>query len=61
MLTTKEINHAKPQAKLFRLFDGLGLYIEIDPNGSKYWRLKYHFLGKEKRLSLGKYPDLTLV
>ena len=61
MLTTKEIDHAKPQEKLYRLFDGLGLYIQIDPNGSKYWRFKYHYLGKEKRLSLGKYPDLTLL
>ena len=61
MLTTTEINNAKPDKKLYRLFDGLGLYIEITPTGGKYWRLKYYFLGKEKRIAFGKYPEMTLV
>lgn len=61
MLTTTEINHAKPKDKLYRLFDGLGLYIEIDPNGGKYWRFKYYFLGKERRLAIGKYPEISLL
>jgi len=46
--------------KTQRLFDGGGLYIEITPKGSKYWRLKYRFLKKEKRLALGVYPTVTL-
>lgn len=36
------------------------MYIEVRPNGSKYWRLKYRFGGKEKRLALGVYPDVSL-
>ena len=42
------------------MFDGGGLYIEIAPRGGKWWRLKYRFTGKEKRLSLGVYPDVSL-
>ena len=41
-------------------FDGRGLYLEISPTGGKWWRLKYRFDGKEKRLSLGVYPDVSL-
>ena len=61
MLTTKEIDNAKPRPTLYRLYDGLGMYIQIDPNGRKNWRLKYFFLGKEKRIALGKYPETTLL
>jgi len=61
MLTIKEIDTAKAQEKIYRLTDGEGLYLEIDPNGSKYWRLRYTFLGKEKRLALGKYPLFSLL
>ncbi|EMP79109.1 integrase family protein [Burkholderia pseudomallei MSHR1043] len=43
-----------------RLFDGGGLYLEIAPSGGKWWRLKYRFGGKEKRYSLGVYPEVTL-
>lgn len=49
-----------PKDKLYRLFDGGGLYLEITPAGSKYWRIKYRFAGKEKRLALGVYPDVSL-
>ncbi|MFY9288701.1 MAG: integrase arm-type DNA-binding domain-containing protein [Alphaproteobacteria bacterium] len=61
MLTTKQIDNAKPSKKLYRIFDALGLYVEIHPNGSKYWRLKYQFFGKERRLALGKYPEISLL
>jgi len=53
------IQNAKPKEKPYKLFDGEGLYIEITPNGSKYWRLKYRFGGKEKRISLGVYYGST--
>jgi hypothetical protein len=43
-----------------KLFDGGGLYLEVAPAGGKWWRLKYRIAGKEKRLSLGVYPDVGL-
>ncbi len=46
--------------KPYKIGDSGGLYIEVRPEGGKYWRLKYRFEGKEKRLSLGVYPDVTL-
>ena len=54
------IRNAKPHKKTARLFDGGGLYLEVAPSGGKWWRLKYRFNGKEKRLSLGVYPDVGL-
>jgi hypothetical protein len=43
-----------------RLSDGRGLYLEISPTGGKWWRFKYRLAGKEKRISLGVYPDVPL-
>src|SRR5690349_6825383 len=51
---------AKPQAKPYKMADGGGMYLEVMPNGSKYWRFKYRFGGKEKRLAFGVYPDVSL-
>jgi len=59
-LTDKEIKNAKPREKEYKLFDGGGLYLSIEPNGSKGWRLKYLIEGKEKRISLGVYDTVTL-
>jgi len=59
-LTDTTIRNCRPREKTFRLFDGGGLYLEVSPNGGKWWRLKYRFDGKEKRLSLGVYPTVTL-
>lgn len=59
-LTNTQIKKTKPTAKPQRLFDGGGLYLEISPAGGKLWRLKYRFNGKEKRIGLGKYPQVTL-
>ena len=59
-LTDTAIRNAKPGEKPVRLFDGGGLYLEVSPAGGKWWRLKYRFEGKEKRLSLGVYPDVSL-
>ena len=59
-LTDTAIRTAKPSEKARRLFDGRGMYLEVSPAGGKLWRLKYRFLGKEKRLSLGVYPDTGL-
>lgn len=60
MLTDTAIRKTKSADKPRRLFDGGGLYLEVAPSGGKWWRLKYRFGGKEKRLSLGTYPDTGL-
>jgi integrase len=59
-LTDSAIRAAKSADKPYRLFDGGGLYVEVAPSGGKWWRLKYRHVGKEKRLSLGVYPDVGL-
>lgn len=59
-LTDTALRSAKPRAKAFKLFDGGGLYLELSPAGGKWWRWKYRYGGKEKRLSFGVYPDVTL-
>lgn len=59
-LTDTVIRKAKTSEKTRRLFDGGGLYIEISPAGGKLWRLKYRYSGKEKRLALGIYPEVSL-
>lgn len=59
MLSDIAIRKAKPRAKPYKLADGYGLYLEVFPNGSKLWRLKYRRPdGKETRISLGRYPDV---
>jgi hypothetical protein len=59
-LTDVAVKTAKPREKAYRLYDTGGLYLEVSPAGSKLWRVKYRFDGKEKRLSLGAYPELGL-
>ena len=59
-LTDSAISKVKPQFKTQKLFDGGGLFLEVTPTGSKRWRLKYRFAGKEKLLSLGIYPEIGL-
>ena len=59
-LSDTAIRNAKPADKPVRLFDGGGLYLELAPAGGKWWRLKYRFDGKEKRLSVGTFPDVGL-
>ncbi|WP_227698603.1 tyrosine-type recombinase/integrase [Sphingomonas hengshuiensis] len=55
-----EARYATKRAQDYKLADGAGLYLLVRPNGSKLWRMKYRFDGKEKLLSLGRYPDLSL-
>jgi len=59
-LTNAAVKAAKPKDKPIRLFDEKGLYLEVSPAGGKWWRFKYRFDGKEKRLSMGVYPDVSL-
>lgn len=59
-LSETQIENARPGEKPIRLFDGGGLFLEIEPNGSKRWRYKYRFGGKEKMISCGVYPGVSL-
>lgn len=62
-LNDRQIKAAKPSdtGKKTKLFDGGGLYLEVTPAGGKVFRLKYRFAGKEKTLTIGKYPAFSLV
>lgn len=67
-LTTAAIENARPgitpqgrtTAKSYKIGDSAGLYLQVTPAGGKWWRLKYRFGGKEKGLSLGVYPEVSL-
>lgn len=59
-LTDTAIKAAKSAAKPYKLFDERGLYLLVDPRGGRLWRLKYRIDGREKLLSIGAYPDLSL-
>lgn len=59
-LTDPQVKYAQPKERPYKLSDGAGMYLFVNPNGGKYWRLKYRFAGKEKVLALGVYPDVKL-
>lgn len=59
-LTNTQLKSAKLHTRNYKLSDSGGLYALVTPKGAKYWRIKYRFAGKEKLLSLGVYPDVTL-
>lgn len=59
-LTDAKIRATKADTRERKLFDGGGLYLLVHPNGSKYWRLKYRFAGREGKLSFGVYPEVSL-
>lgn len=59
-LSELEVKHAKPRTTEYRLSDGGGLYLVVKPSGGKLWRWSYKFKSKEKLLSYGPYPALTL-
>jgi len=54
------VRNAKPTSKAFKMYDEAGLFLQVTPQGGKWWRFKYRYLGKEKLLSLGTYPDVSL-
>ncbi len=60
LLTTICIKNAFIKDKQYKLTDGEGMYLLVHPNGSKYWRLRYLFNGKENTLALGSYPSMSL-
>jgi len=59
-LTVKEAQAAAPKDKDYKLSDEKGLFLLVKKNGAKYWRMKYRFQGKEKLLSFGVFPEITL-
>lgn len=59
-LTNLEIQNAQPREKPWKLYDERGLFLLVQPSGSRLWNLKYRFLGREKKLSLGRYPEVSL-
>uniref|UniRef100_UPI0035ADDD26 tyrosine-type recombinase/integrase n=1 Tax=Scandinavium hiltneri TaxID=2926519 RepID=UPI0035ADDD26 len=60
-LTNAKVRAAKSGDKSYKLTDGDNMHLLVHTNGSKYWRLRYRFLGKEKTFALGVYPDVSLV
>ncbi len=59
-LTEYIVSTAKPAEKLKKIFDSGGLYLAVYPSGSKVWRQKYRYGGKEKTLTHGRYPTTSL-
>ncbi len=59
-LSDTAVKNVKASDKAIKMADGGGLYLEVTPKGGKYWRQKYRFQGKEKRLAHGVYPDVSL-
>jgi integrase len=59
-LTDTAIRNSKPATQPYKLWDGGGLHLLINPNGSRLWRLKYRIAGREKLLSIGRYPTVSL-
>jgi integrase len=59
-LTDTKIRNAKPKDKQYKLFDSGGLFLIVSPAGGKWWRFKYRYGGKEKLVSLGTYPEVSL-
>ena len=59
-LTGTKVAEAKPTARERKLSDGGGLYLLVKPNGTKAWRYKYRFNGKELTLAIGLFPEISL-
>ena len=59
-LTATQVKQAKPGEKVYKLADGGGMYLQIHPNGARYWRHDYRYAGKRKTLALGVYPEVSL-
>lgn len=60
MLSDTKIKSLKPTDKIYRVIDSLGLYIEVRPNGRKYWRYRYQWQKKTTMVGVGEYPMVQL-
>ena len=59
-LTDVQCRSAKASSKSYKVYDAKGLYLEVIPTGKRFWRFRYNYFGKEKRISLGEYPEISL-
>ena len=59
-LSDAKIRSSQPKDKPYKIVDGEGLFMLVNPNGAKYWRLTYRHRQKQKTLALGVYPKVTL-
>lgn len=59
-LTATAVKQAKSESKPYSIIDGGGFYLLVKSNGTKCWRYNYRFLGKQKMLSIGVYPEISL-
>ena len=60
-LTELQVKNAKPRSKLYKMFDGGGLYVEVMPSGSRIWPWKFHHAdGKENALTFGPHPEISM-
>ncbi|MEP7351530.1 MAG: Arm DNA-binding domain-containing protein [Sphingorhabdus sp.] len=59
-LTAAEIRALQPSGIEAKVYDSQGLYLLVSPNGSKHWKMRYTFAGKERKLSFGRYPEVSL-
>ena len=60
-LSEIKVRSAKPQENEYKLFDGGGLFLLVTQSGGKLWHFKYRFDGKEKKLTFGTYPEISLL
>jgi len=59
-LTDEAVSAAIPKERAYRLVDGHGLYLSVSPTGAKSWRYRYRIEGREKILTIGRYPNVSL-
>ncbi|HTT41916.1 MAG TPA: Arm DNA-binding domain-containing protein, partial [Steroidobacteraceae bacterium] len=60
MLSDTKVRAARPREKAYKLYDERGLFLLVAPSGGRLWRLKYRLREREKLISLGSYPDVSL-
>ena len=59
-LKAAAVKQAKPKARVYKIFDGGGLHIKVNPSGAKYWHYDYRYMGMRRTLALGVYPQVSL-
>ena len=59
-LTATAVKQAKPNSKIYKMFDGGGLHVKVKPCSAKYWRYDYRYMGTRRTLALGVYPTVSL-